>query len=121
MHAALLLQCSSPDNYHAFLSRLFDKQRFWYLASDVTPLRTYAAEFGISYDEAEACLHDDEMAQSIVSDRQQGLKQLNMQGTPALLFSGRDGNEIIYSAASFNSIKQYLNTRYSQLGVSVFE
>ena len=111
MQAALLLQCSSPDNYHAFLSRLFDKQRFWYLASDVTPLRTYAAEFGLSY----------EMAQSIVSDRQQGLKQLNMQGTPALLFSGRDGNEIIYSAASFNSIKQYLNTRYSQLGVSVFE
>ena len=121
MQAALLLQCSSPDNYHAFLSRLFDKQRFWYLASDVTPLRTYAAEFGISYDEAEACLHDDEMAQSIVSDRQQGLKQLNMQGTPALLFSGKDGNEIIYSAASFSALKQYLNTRYSQMGVSVSE
>lgn len=119
MEAAMLLQCASVDNYHSFLSRLFDKQRFWGLANDTTPLHSYAAEFGISYNEAEACLHDDAMAQSIISDRQQGLKQLGMTGTPALLFSGRDGNEIIYSAASFKTLKKYLDERLMRLGVKV--
>lgn len=118
MEAAMLLQCASADNYHVFLSRLFDKQRFWYLASDTTQLHSYAAEYGISYDEAEACMHDDAMAQTIISDRQQGLKQLGMTGTPALLFSGRDGNEIIYSAASFNSVKEYLDSRYARMGIN---
>ena len=119
MQAALLLQCASVDNYHGLLSRLFDKQRFWYLSSDTTPLHSYAAEYGISYDEAESCLHNDAMAQTIISDRQQGLKQLGMTGTPALLFSGRDGNEIIYSAASFGTIKEYLNSRYERMGISL--
>lgn len=116
MQAAMLLQCASIDNYHGFLTRLFDKQRFWYLASDTSQLHSYAAEYGISYDEAEACLHDDALAQTIISDRQQGLKQLGMTGTPALLFSGRDGNEIIYSAANFNSLKPYINSRLERLG-----
>lgn len=116
MQAAMVLQCATPDNYHAFLSRLFEKQRFWYLSNDTVPLHQYAGEFGISYDEVEACLHDDNMAQTIISDRQQGLKQLKMTGTPALLFSGRDGNEIIYSAASFNTLKKYLDERLAKLG-----
>ena len=63
-------------------------------------------------------MHDDAMAQTIISDRQQGLKQLGMTGTPALLFSGRDGNEIIYSAASFNSVKEYLDSRYARMGIN---
>lgn len=117
MEAAMILQCASVDNYHGLLSRLFDKQRFWYLSSNTDQLHSYAAEFGISYSEAETCLHNDATAQMIISDRQQGLKQLGMTGTPALLFSGRDGNEIIYSAASFNSLKKYLDERLWRLGV----
>ncbi|MDO4161576.1 MAG: thioredoxin domain-containing protein [Pseudomonadota bacterium] len=117
MEAAMLLQCASTDNYHDFLSRLFDRQRFWLLSSDTEPLYGYAAEFGISYNEAESCLHNDAMAQMIISDRQQGLKQLGMTGTPALLFSGRDGNEIIYSATSFKTLKKYLDERLTRLGV----
>ena len=117
MEAAMVLQCASVDNYQGLLSRLFDKQRFWYLSSNTDQLHNYAAEFGISYSEAETCLHNDAMAQSIISDRQQGLKQLGMTGTPALLFSGRDGNEIIYSAASFSSLRKYLNERLTRLGV----
>ena len=119
MQAALLLQCASVDNYLGLLYRLFDMQRFWYLSSDTTPLHSYAAEYGISYDEAESCLNNDAMAHTIISDRQLVLKQLGMTGTPALLFSGRDGNEIIYSAASFGTIKEYLNSRYERMGISL--
>ena len=34
MEAAMVLQCASVDNYQGLLSRLFDKQRFWYLSGN---------------------------------------------------------------------------------------
>ena len=116
MNAALLLNCMTAENYHGYLKRLFEKQRFWYLAKNNTPLLRYAAEYGLSYDEGESCLSNDREAKDIIADRQQGIDQLKMEGTPAFLFSGIDGNEIIYGAPSFKSLKEYLDTRLEKMG-----
>ncbi len=114
MKAALLANCMTYENYHAFVDELFDRQRSWWLDSDDDRLLQYAAEHGLAYDEAQTCMHDDRVAQDIISDRQQALAQLHLTGTPALFISGPDGNEVIYGAPSYKKLKAYFDSRLAQ-------
>ena len=116
MKAALLSECMTYENYFAFLDEVFDQQRSWWMDSDNTKLFQIAAEYGLSYDEALSCISDDNKAQQIVTDRQEAISRLNMQGTPAFLFTGSDGNEIFYGTNSYNEIKKYLDNRLAGLG-----
>jgi len=111
MQAALIAQCLTYDNYQAFLTRLFEKQRFWYLDSGGEILHRYAAEYGLSYDEVEKCLHNNTTAQDIIADRQDGISKLKMQGSPAFLFRDGKRNEIIYGVPEYASLKAYIDTR----------
>lgn len=115
MKGAMLARCMTYDNYHEFVSTLFDKQRRWFLADDDTQLFKYAAEFGLSYDEAKGCVSNDMVASEIIADRQQGIKQLKMDGTPAFLISGADGNEVIHGKPSYSDLQQYLDARLRSL------
>lgn len=115
MKAAMLSRCMTYDNYHNFVATLFDKQRRWFLAGDDTPLFKFAAEFGLSYDEAQGCVSDDAVASEIIADRQQGIKQLKMDGTPAFLVSGADGNEIIYGKPRYSDLQNYLDSRLAAM------
>ena len=109
--AALLANCMTYDNYHNFISTLFDRQRSWWLDEDDERLLRYAAESGLSYDEAQICLNDNRMKQDIVADREEALKLLHLTGTPALFITGPDGNEIIYGAKTYEQLKAYLDSR----------
>lgn len=115
MKAALLSECMTYDNYAAFINKLFYEQRSWWMDSNDDRLFRYASEFGLSYDEATACLKDKKKATDIVTTRYEALKQLNIQGTPAFLINGPDGNEIIYGVVSFSSFKEYLDSRLARL------
>jgi protein-disulfide isomerase len=115
MKGAMLSRCMTYDNYYQFIETLFDKQRFWFLAGDDTPLFKFAAEYGVSYDEAEACVRDNQVASEIIADRQQALKQLKIDGTPAFLVSGADGNEVIYGKPKYSDLQKYLDTRLAGL------
>lgn len=109
--AALLANCMTYDNYHNFLFTLFTKQRSWWLDDDDDRLLRYAAENGLSYDEAQRCLNDNRMKQDIVADREEALKLLHLTGTPAMLISGPDGNEIIHGAQTYEKLRDYLEAR----------
>lgn len=115
MKGTMLARCMTYDNYHNFIYTLFDRQRRWFLASDDTPLFKFAAEYGLSYDEAQNCIRDDNVASEIIADRQQAIAQLKMEGTPALLISGPDGNEVIYGKPRYSDLRDYLNKRLADL------
>lgn len=115
MKAAMLSECMTYENYFGFLNQLFDRQRFWWLDNDDEQLLRYAAEYGLSYDEAQACMNDDTVARDIVSNRQDALRRLGIKGTPAFLFQGRDGNEIIYGAPNYDELKEYLDHRITSM------
>lgn len=117
MKGAMLARCMTYDNYHNFIQTLFDRQRRWFLADDDTPLFKFAAEYGLSYDESVSCVKDDAVASEIIADRQQAIAQLKMDGTPALLISGRDGNEMIYGKPRYSDLKEYLNKRLTEMNV----
>lgn len=118
MKAAMLARCMTYDNYNNFITNLFDHQRSWFLAGDDTPLFKYAAEYGLSYDEALECARNDSVASEIIADRQQGIKQLKMDGTPAFLISGSDGNEILYGKPRYSELKEYLDSRLEAMHYS---
>ena len=111
MKAALLAHCMGYEDYHAFVAKLFDYQRSWWLDEDDDRLLQYAAEFGLGYDEAQMCLHNDNTAQDIVTNRQQALTQFHVNGTPALVLSGPDGNEVIQGVIGYGKLKQYFDRR----------
>ena len=111
MKAAMISECMTYENYFGFLNRLFDRQRFWFMDNTDDDLFKFAAEYGLTYDETKACMNDNTIAQDIVSNRQEALTRLQVQGTPAFLIRGADGNEIIYGAPSYHQMKEYLDSR----------
>ena len=115
MKAALLSDCLTYENYFGFLNRLFDRQRFWALDSDDEQLVRYAAEYGLSYSEAQACMNNDSAAQDIISNRQEAITRLGIKGTPAFFFQGSDGNEIVYGVHNYDDFKQYIESRLSRM------
>ena len=115
MKAAMLSECMTYQNHETFINQLFYNQRTWWLDNDNERLFRYAAEYGLSYDEAEACLNNKNIAQEIVSARQEAVSRLKVQGTPAFFISGADGNEIIYGVVSFSAIKEYIDGRLARL------
>lgn len=115
MKAAMISYCMTYDNYFAFLDEMFDNQRSWWLDSDDERLFKYAAEFGLSYDETLACMNNDSVAREIVTNRQEAISRLKIQGTPSFLFSGPDGNEVIYGEPKYSALKEYLDKRLQNL------
>lgn len=115
MKAALLSECMTYENYFGFLDELFSSQRSWWMDNDNEQLFRYAAEYGVGYDEALACISNQTVAQEIITNRQDGIMRLKMQGTPAFLFSGADGNEIFYGVVKYVKLKEYLDNRLANL------
>lgn len=115
MKAAMLSECMTYENYFGFLNELFSRQRFWWMDNDDEALLQHAANFGLSYNEAQSCMNNDAIAQEIIANRQEALRQLHMQGTPAFYVTGKDGNEIIYGMHNYNTLKQYLDSRLQRM------
>ncbi|MBR1600671.1 MAG: DsbA family protein [Alphaproteobacteria bacterium] len=116
MKAAMLSKCMMYDNFLPFIEAMFSAQRSWWMNTDEEHLFRYAAEHGLSYDEAVACVKDKKLAQEIVADRQEAIDRLKVQGTPAFYVAGADGNEIIYGSTSYRNFKNYIDSRLERLG-----
>lgn len=118
MKAAMLSKCMVYDNYSSFINAMFSAQRSWSFETDEEQLFRYAAEHGLSFDEAQACIKNNKLAGEIIADRQEAIDRLKIQGTPAFYIVGKDGNEIIYGSTNFRSMKEYLDSRLERLNVS---
>ena len=119
MKAAMLSKCMVYDNYLPFVDAMFSAQRSWWMETDDEQLFRHAAEYGLSYDEAQTCLNNKKLAEEIVADRQEAYKRLQVKGTPAFYVTGADGNEIIYGSISYRQISNYLDSRLERLGYEI--
>lgn len=96
MNAALLAECVSAKEYFPFVNVLFKKQRDWMMAFDPEKvLLQYAALSGLNKDKAKVCLKNDITAARILKDREDGLKELHIKGTPSFVLSSKKGNELV--------------------------
>ena len=116
MEAAMLAECINPQKRAEFLNLVFSKQREWVLSTTPeTQLMNYAGAFGLTAQNAKACLKNDDLAKEIISNRQEAIDKLKIEGTPAFLISDTDKNEIIYGISNINEFKAYLNTRLEEI------
>lgn len=112
MNAALLAECVDENKYFAFVDVLFKKQREWGLARNPDKvLMQYAALSGLSQDKAELCLKNDDNAREILSNRQNGLTQLKIQGTPSFVLSVGGRNELISGMRSIDTFRELIKSK----------
>lgn len=112
MDAALLAECVDADKYFAFIEVLFKKQREWGLSRNpVKVLKQYAALSGLAQEKADACLKNDDNAREILLNRQNGLTQLGIQGTPSFVISHQGHSEMIPGVRSYEGFKELIENR----------
>lgn len=115
MQAALLAECMPEDKYFAFADLMFKKQREWGLARDPEKvLKQYAALSGLSNEKADACLRNDDNAREILSNRQTGITQLGIQGTPSFVISYEGRSEMIPGVQSFEAFSEIINQKINK-------
>lgn len=109
MDAALLAECVDPNKYFSFADVLFKKQRDWQMAFQPQKvLLQYAALSGVSNDKAVACLKNDETAARILKDRQAGLSDLGISGTPSFVVASPSGNELVSGIMPFEKFQEII-------------
>lgn len=112
MNAALLGECMPADKYMAFADLMFKKQREWGLSRNPEKvLKQYAALSGLNSNEAEACLHNDDVAREILLNRQNGITQLGIQGTPSFVISHNGKNELLGGVISYENLSQLIDSK----------
>lgn len=112
MQGAMLSECVPVLNRGKFINLMFENQRDWMLSLDSEKkIKLFAADAGLESEAAEQCLKNDDLAQNILSLRQEAVDKLKMQGTPSFLVTGNGKNEIIYGVPNYQALTEYLNNR----------
>ncbi len=112
MDAALLAECVAQDKYFEFINVLFKKQRDWQMAFNPQKVLTqYAALSGVGNEKVAACLKNDKIAERILKDRQAGLSDLGISGTPSFVVSSAKENKLIPGFMPFEAFKQEIEAQ----------
>jgi len=115
MQAAMLAECVGQEKKADFLNLVFSKQREWVLSTEPEKnLINYAVMNGISEPFAKRCLKNDDLAKEIISNRQEAIDKLKIEGTPAFLISTENKNEIIFGISNINDFKKHLADRLDE-------
>ena len=110
MQASLLSYCIPAKDYFDYLNLIFKKQREWSMGFN--PDKTfieYAGLFGIDKDKAKACMKNEDIQTQIMSKRQNAIKELDIQGTPAFLVTDGLKQEILHGAPDLEAMCNVIN------------
>lgn len=93
LSAAMLARCAGPERYFAFIDVFFKQQANWASGNDpnqmVTALKRLARLGGMSEEQADTCLKNKEVQDSILAMRLAGEKQFQVNSTPTLVINGK--------------------------------
>ncbi len=116
MNAALLAECVDTDKYFPFVEVLFKKQREWGLSRNPDKvLMQYAALSGLPQEKALHCLKNDDNAREILSNRQNGISQLGIQGTPSFVISSQGKSEMLPGIHSYENFAALIESRLAKI------
>ncbi|WP_349775084.1 DsbA family protein [Frigidibacter sp. SD6-1] len=90
--AAMVARCGGPEKYFGISDMLYDGQRDW-LASGADQgiadeLRKIGLKAGMTADQVNACLNDNDKAKAMVTAYQTNATNDNVKGTPTFLING---------------------------------
>jgi protein-disulfide isomerase len=88
--AAALAHCAGPDRYFSFLDVLFQTQASWAQADDyVAALKRLGKLGGLSEEQMDACLADQELTDGILRTRLDGQNEHQIGSTPTFIIDGQ--------------------------------
>ena len=90
LQAHQLAWCKGEIKYLDFVKLLFTTQEKWLSAPDPqAALKTIALQNGISAEQYEACLKDQELLDRIINVRLEGQKKYNITATPTIVINAK--------------------------------
>ncbi|PHQ68584.1 MAG: disulfide bond formation protein DsbA [Sneathiella sp.] len=105
--ASVLAECAGPMKFFAVTDILFERQDEWSRASNPTEALTkIGKQVGISQKKFEACLADEKLGESILSQRLVGSTEYNVTSTPTLFIEG----EVYDGDRSFDVLDAHLKS-----------
>lgn len=90
LRASQLARCSGPERFYQYLDVMFAQQRSWANAADpIAALKQLVRLGGLGGAEADACLADEDLANSILQSRLQAQQEHKVDSTPSFLVNGQ--------------------------------
>ena len=86
--AFMLGRCVAEEKRAPLLDEMFATQPVW-SANPVPELLKLSKQAGMSEDEFNKCLGNQELLNNIISVKEHGVKNLNVRGTPTIFINGR--------------------------------
>jgi protein-disulfide isomerase len=88
--AAALAHCAGSDRYFSMLDVLFETQSNWARADNpITALKRLGKLGGLTEEEMQACLNDQQLTDGILQTRLEGQNQYDIGSTPTFVIDGK--------------------------------
>jgi protein-disulfide isomerase len=88
LDASMILRCLPEDKYLGFMDLLFTEQENWAFAADYKDkLRQNAKLAGMSDEDFDACLGNDNLRKRLVAEMQAASEQFKIQSTPSFVIN----------------------------------
>lgn len=95
--AAMIARCAPEDKYFIFLNAFFAQQKNWSRADDPVRVLTQLAGLGgMSKDDVDACLANEELQDAILQVRLDGQMEYGINSTPSFVINGKMINNLPY-------------------------
>ena len=107
---AMMARCANPSRYHQFIDVLFQQQAQWTRASDpVGALVGIGKLGGLSEEDFQACMTNEDLLNGILKMRQEGVSQYDISSTPTFIINGEKvvGNQSLEDFE--DAIEKHLN------------
>lgn len=89
LKGAMAVRCTAPEKRKELLNALYANQKKWAFNKDFeTDLQTLAIQNGLKKKEFKKCMADKKLEEAVVKSRMDGVKELNVTGTPTLYVNG---------------------------------
>ena len=109
--ASVLARCVDPSRFFAFTDLLFSRQEQWAFKDDAfEALKIYAKQAGLTDEDFNKCLADEELQKKIRDVRQRGVDE-GVHGTPTFFINGKVFNGVPTLKAFAEAMKPYLSTQ----------
>jgi protein-disulfide isomerase len=99
--ASMIARCDGPDRFFGITDLIYDKQQEWARAGGppeiADELRKIGRLAGIENETLEACLRDNDKAQTLVAWYQQNAEEHDIQSTPSFVINGETYTNMSYS------------------------
>ena len=106
--AFMLARCGGKDHYFPMIETLFQQQKDWVVQRPLQPLLAIAKQAGMSEQQFNECLKNQQVLDGIEEVRQRAVQKLGVQSTPTFFINGKQFRGAVTMAELEKEMAPYL-------------